>query len=156
MATGASIAHGAGTASTRITVCLGEAAGLDADPGPLIVCAGARVRLSLRIDLAPAATLRWRELVVLGRTGERPGSAVLDWDVRRDGRPLLRQTLTLDPDDAWPGLLAGNRVVLTELQVGPPAATVVHSPTAVTQRVAADVALTTVLAGDAASALRYL
>ncbi|SDI85226.1 urease accessory protein [Frankineae bacterium MT45] len=154
IAAGASIAQGRAAsaprpASLRTTVTVGDHASLDADPGALIVCAGSHVDVSLEIALQPTSTLIWRELLVLGRSGEAPGSATLRWSVTRGGEPLLRQFLDLaDPSlVAWPGLLAGQRRVRTELRVGPDvvAETVVHSATDVTQRVADQATLRTTL-----------
>ena len=39
----------------------------------------------------------WRELIVLGRTGEPPGRVTLRWDVTRCGQPVLRQFADTDP-----------------------------------------------------------
>ncbi|SOD71121.1 urease accessory protein [Jatrophihabitans sp. GAS493] len=154
IAAGATIAQGRAAssprpASVRTLVTLGEAAALDADPGALIVCAGSQVDVTLEIDLEPTSTLIWRELLVLGRSGEPAGSATLRWNVTRGGEPLLRQFLDLsDPRLlVWPGMLAGQRTVLTELRVGPDvvAETFVHSATDVTQRVADRATLRTTL-----------
>jgi hypothetical protein len=87
--------------------------------------------------------------VVLG------GLATLRWDVTRTGAPLLRQLVDLtDPEWlAWPGLLAGRQVLATALLAGQiRARTIVATPTAVAQRLAADAALVTVLSDDAATA----
>ncbi|WP_347056878.1 urease accessory protein UreD [Blastococcus sp. HT6-30] len=155
VAAGASIAQG-GASRMATSVRLGAGARLDADPGPLIVSAGARVDVDLSIDVEPTSTLVWRELVVLGRTGEPPGRATLRWDVTRGGLPVLRQHVDLaDPALAgWHGSTAGCRVLVSELRIGPDvdARTVVHSPTAVTQRLADGATLTTVLAASAAAA----
>ena len=51
------------------------------------------VRLELALDAG--AAVEWRELVVLGRTGEPPGQATLRWDVTRLGRPVLRELTDL-------------------------------------------------------------
>ena len=66
-----------------------------ADPGALVVCAGSRVDVRLELALDAGAAVQWRELVVLGRTGEPPGRATLRWDVTRLGRPVLRQLTDL-------------------------------------------------------------
>ena len=160
--TGAMIAQGKGSspALLRTRVSVGSAASLNADPGPLIVCTGSAIDVLLEIDLDENATLSWREMVVLGRSDEPAGAARLRWNVRRTGRPLLRQSVDLT-DAArrcWPGMLHGKRVIFTELSVHPgrEAQTVVHSPTAVTQRLADDASLTTVLADDAAEAVLTL
>ncbi len=155
VAAGASIAQG-GASRMAVDVHVGAGGRLDADPGALVVSAGARVDLDVSVALAPTAVLTWRELVVLGRTGETAGQAVLTWNVTRDGTPLLRQHVDLaDPGlTGWYGMTAGCRVLLTELRVGPAvdARTVVHTDTAVTQRLAEGAALTTVLAPSAAAA----
>lgn len=155
VAAGASIAQGGASRMTTV-VRLGAGARLDADPGPLIVSAGARVDVELSIEIEATSALVWRELVVLGRTGEPAGLATLRWDVTRGGAAVLRQFVDLaDPLlSTWPGVAAGCRVLLSELRLGPDvdARTVVHSPTAVTQRLADGATLTTVLASSAAAA----
>jgi len=145
-ATGATIAQGgASTIRTRVDV----RATLRAEPGALIVCAGARVDVTLDIRLSAGAHLEWHELLVLGRSNEPPGAATLTWNVTRDSRPLLRQYVDLADSDlaAWPGMLRGARVLSTTLRVGPDveARTVVHSPTDVTQRLDAHAELRTTL-----------
>jgi urease accessory protein len=136
-------------------VTLGPDAVLTAAPQPVVACAGGRVEVGLHVDLDPSATLQWRELLVLGRTAEPPGAAVVDWDVRRGGVPLLRQRVDLSGPDMWSGLLQGRRVLASELRVGPEvrAVTRVRSDQAVTLRVDEHCELTTVLADDAESAL---
>ena len=106
-ATGASLAQGrdsgvhgraAVAGSLSIRADLAEGADLVADPGALIVCRGSRVDVRLELALGAGAAVDWRELIVLGRTGEPPGQATLRWDVTRLGRPVLRQFVDLDPD----------------------------------------------------------
>jgi urease accessory protein len=159
VAAGASIAQG-GASRMAMDVHIGAGGRLDADPGALIVSAGACVHLELFLALEPTAALTWREVVVLGRTGEPAGRATLRWDVTRGDIPLLRQCVDLaDPELAeWPGMTAGCRVLLTELRIGPEvdARTVVHNATAVTQRLADAATLTTVLAPSAAAAHHVL
>jgi urease accessory protein len=137
-ATGASIAQGGTSTLTIRAVVTG--AELCADPGPLIVCAGAHVDVTVDLALDAGASVTWRELLVLGRSNEPPGTATLTWNVTRDGAPLLRQYVDLaDPElTAWPGQLRGTRALATTLRVGPDveARTVVHSPTDVSQRLA--------------------
>jgi urease accessory protein len=155
VAAGASIAQG-GASRMATDVRVGAEGCLYADPGALIVSAGARVDVELSLAVEPTATLTWREVVVLGRTGEPPGRATLRWDVTRGGTPLLRQHVDLaDPALAgWPGMTAGCRVLVSELRIGPDvdARTVVHDETAVTHRLADGATLTTVLASSAAAA----
>ncbi len=163
-ATGASLAQGRDSGAGRggaagalsIRADLAEGADLVADPGALIVCRGSRVDVRLELALGAGAAVDWRELIVLGRTGEPPGQASLRWDVTRLGRPLLRQFVSLDPARA--GLTAGRRVLACAL-ISDPACTprtVVASPVAVAQRVDDHTLLVTVLDDDAARATRLL
>jgi urease accessory protein len=157
-ATGSQLAQGrpgGGPASVSISAELGDGACLFAEPGPLIACVGSRVDVRVELALGAGAAVRWRELIVLGRTGEPAGQATLRWDVTRAGRPLLRQLVDLS--QPLP-LLAGHRVLASALLIGLGGRprTVVASPRAVAQLVADDTLLVTVLADDAASAVRQL
>ncbi|MDQ1721914.1 MAG: urease accessory protein, partial [Pseudonocardiales bacterium] len=111
VATGASLAQGRGGGPARLStrLRLAEGSRLTGAPAPLITCAGSAVEVELDIRLAETATLRWRELLVLGRLGESPGAALLNWRVSRAGAPVLRQQIELtDPALLrWPGMLAG-------------------------------------------------
>ena len=183
-AAGATLAQGRdrGDASAlSIRADLAEGAELVADPGALVVCQGSRIDVRVELTLGAAAAVQWRELIVLGRTGERSGRATLRWDVTRLGRPVLRQFVDLNPvggpalttrDEpaaqagrtsqvrpaAWAGLTAGRRVMACALIADPRAAprTVVASPTAVAQRIDDHTLLATVLDDDAARATRQL
>ena len=140
---------------------LAEQADLVADPGALIVCQGSRVDVRLELALGAGAAVDWRELIVLGRTGEPAGHATLRWDVTRLGRPVLRQFVDLEPGPALTagaGLTGGRRVLACAL-ISDPASTprtVVASPAAVAQRVDDDTLLVSVLDDDAARATRRL
>lgn len=158
-ATGASIAQGRTGAAARVAfrATLAEGASLIADPGPLVVCEGSRVDVTVAITLAGDAALEWRELVVLGRSGDaRPGAATLRWDVTRGGRPLLRQFVDLAKPSAI--VTGGHRVLASALLTGPhvAAGTVVASRTAVAQRIDAQSVLVTVLGDSAAEVMRRL
>jgi urease accessory protein len=166
-AAGASLAQGRDhgrAAALSIRADLAEGADLIADPGALILCQGSRVDVRLELALGVGAAVDWRELIVLGRTGEPPGQATLRWDVTRLGRPVLRQFVDLDPSspDSDPagltGLTAGRRVLACALISGPARATrtVAASPLAVAQRVDEHTLLVTVLDDDAARATRQL
>jgi urease accessory protein len=166
-ATGASVAQGRGrgdaAAALSIRADLADGADLVADPGALVVCRGSRIDVRVELTLGAGAAVEWRELIVLGRTGEPPGGATLRWDVTRLGRPVLRQFVDLDPETgsarpAWASLTAGRRVLACALIAGPAAGpdTVVAAPTAVAQRVDDHTLLVTVLDDDAARATRRL
>jgi len=161
-ATGASLAQGrdgrGAAAALALRADLGAGAWLVADPGALVVCQGSRVDVRVELALAPGAAVEWRELIVLGRTGEPPGLATLRWDVTLEGRPVLRQFTNLSDPAPTRLLTAGSRVLACALLCGPGVAarTVVASPAAVAQRVNEHTALVTVLADDAARATRQL
>ncbi|WP_375477724.1 urease accessory protein UreD [uncultured Jatrophihabitans sp.] len=152
-AAGASIAQGRGGAPATVTqrARLDAGAELVADPGPLVVSEGSRVAVRVELDLAADASIEWRELIVLGRSMDAaPGRATVRWDVVRAGRPVLRQLLRL------PTMFAPRRVLASALLTGPlvAARTVVAGPLAVAQQIDATTSLVTVLADDAASAVR--
>jgi urease accessory protein len=162
-ATGASLAQGRGpgtAALLSVRADLAERADLVADPGPLIICHGGRVDVRLELALGAAARIEWRELIVLGRTGEPPGQATVRWDVTRLGRPVLRQLTDLSGPElaARAGLTAGRRVLACALISDParPARTVAAGPAAVAQRVNDHTVLVTVLGDDAATAAAQL
>ena len=162
IATGASLAQGRGGGASRLLtrLAVAEGAQLTGEPAPLIVCAGSTVEVELDIRLATTASLRWRELLVLGRLGESAGAAILDWRLTRAGRPVLRQRIDLTSSGLlrWPGMVARAEVLGSALVTGPEvrARTLIHSPTAVCQPIDDGTALITVLEADAASAARNL
>ena len=91
------------------------------EPEPTILVAGCDHRTTTTIDLAAGATLEWREVVVLGRHAEPPGSLLQRLHVDRDGVPLLRSELPVGP--RWPGAdgpagTDGARVVTSVLVAG--------------------------------------
>jgi len=156
-AAGASVAQGGGGERTlAIRAELGEGADLVAEPGALIACAGSRVEVRVEVILGAGAAVDWRELIVLGRTGEPPGRVTLRWDVTRCGAPVLRQFADLGP--GLRGLTGGKRVLACALISNPAASvrTAVESAAAVAQRVNDHTVLVSVLEDDAARAVRRL
>lgn len=160
---GAGVAQGrpgGGRAVQRTTVSVGENAHLRADAAPLIVARGATIEVSVDLELAATASLRWRELLVLGRSGEEPGRVHMAWHVSRAGEPVLRQSIDLS--DAvlrgWPGMLARGRVLASALLTSPTLAarTIADDPSAVAQAIDEHTVLATVLDSSAASATRRL
>jgi urease accessory protein len=149
----------------RTTVTVGCGASLQGAPPPLVACSGSATEVGVELALCAGASIDWRELVVLGRSGESAGTVRLTWDVTVEGRPLLRQCVDLtDPNMvAWPGMLMGQRVIATQLVVGDPDGpirvaprTVVRSARAVAQQLDDRSVLLTVLAADAMTAGREL
>jgi len=153
-AAGASVAQGGGGERTlAIRADLGQGADLIAEPGVLVACAGSRIEVRVEITLGAGAAVDWRELIVLGRTGEPAGQATLRWDVTRGGEPVLRQFA-----DLGPALYRGGRVLACALISDPAASmrTAVESAVAVAQRLNDHTVLVSVLEDDAARAVRRL
>ncbi len=84
-----------GVSTLRISARVGPGGHLDFAPQPMVAAAGCDHRASTQIDLAAGATLRWREEIVLGRHGERPGPCVSRLDVTEAGMPAYRGELTV-------------------------------------------------------------
>ncbi len=90
-----------GPSSTHLEVEVEAGGHLDLALEPLIVGGRADHEATGRIALAPGATLRWRDEVVLGRHGEAGGSLHQRVRVTWDDRPLWVTELGLGP--RWPG-----------------------------------------------------
>lgn len=90
-------------------------------PQPTVVCAEADFRGRVHADVAADARLILREVVVLGRTGERGGRYAGTLSVDVDGRPLVVHENLLDGDDpalSGPAGSGGHRVQGTVLVAG--------------------------------------
>lgn len=111
-----------GAASTLdVDADVGPGATLRWLPEPTVVVRACDHRATALVRLSPDAQLVWREVVVLGRHGETPGSLLQRLRVDVDGRPLVRNDLAVGP--RWPASLgpAGlgqARAVATALVVG--------------------------------------
>jgi urease accessory protein len=128
-------------------------------PEPTVVTARAAHSSLLTANLADRARLRYREVLVLGRVGESPGSLDSTVDVVRAGSPLLRQRIDIgDPVlAASSAYLAGHRVLATELIVwGEDPATAHSGDWWSLAPLAHGGSLATALAGDAVTAGRRL
>ncbi|MEU8248450.1 urease accessory protein UreD [Nonomuraea sp. NPDC048916] len=82
---------GRGSSHMLITARVGAGASLRFTPEPTVLAAGCSHRLTVRLTLAADARVLWREEIVFGRYGERPGRCHARFDATCDGRPLLRQ-----------------------------------------------------------------
>ena len=111
--------HGETSRST-VDISIGPGGSLEYLPEPTVITARARHVAEFRCALAADAYLHTREVLVLGRAGERPGSLVSSQDVVRDGVAVLRQTLTIGDStlDGSLAVLAGRRVLASDLVVG--------------------------------------
>ncbi|HVE97116.1 MAG TPA: urease accessory protein UreD [Pseudonocardiaceae bacterium] len=103
-------------APTRWTVAadLADGAMLEWCPEPTVVCDGAELHSSMTVALRRGARAVLREVVVLGRGGQRGGRFHGEFTVERDGIPQLAHTLLLDGADAvlaGPAGTGGARVV---------------------------------------------
>ncbi len=106
-----------------IEVRVDEGAHLDWHPEPLVSVVGSRHRQRVSIELASTSTLRWHETLVLGRTGEPPGTIDTRTRIDRAGEVLLHHDLRLgDPadSDSWRSAagIADAKLVATTVHVG--------------------------------------
>lgn len=109
------------TARWAVTASLGDDAVLDWQPEPTVVCDGAELRSRITVALRPGARAVLREVVVLGRAGQRGGRFIGEHVVDLDGAPLLAHTLVLDGADpvlTGPAGTGGARVVGMLLDLG--------------------------------------
>jgi urease accessory protein len=115
---------GAGTdAAARWTVDVRVGAGgrLHWAPEPTVVSDRAALESAVRVTLAPGAVATVREIVVLGRHGQRGGRYTGATHVTVGEEPLLVHTTVLDGTDAalcGPAGTAGARAVGTLLRAG--------------------------------------
>lgn len=127
-------------------------------PEPLIAAAGCRHLATTTVDVAEGGWLCWREELVCGRYGERPGDVRLSTTVRYAGRALYRQDLAVGPAApgwAGPAVLgsarAGGSVLVVDpawsWPAGPPAAAVL-GPDAATMPLTGPAMLATAVATD--------
>ncbi|MGH3870689.1 MAG: urease accessory protein UreD [Pseudonocardiaceae bacterium] len=107
---------GSPRAAARWTVAAVLAAGavLDWHPEPTVICDDAELCSSMTIVLQRGARAMLREVVVLGRAGQRGGRFHGELAVELDGAPLLAHTLLLDGADpalSGPAGTAGARII---------------------------------------------
>ncbi len=148
---------GEGRSSMTVTARVGERAVLRFAPEPTVVAAGCDHETTVRLDLAPGASVLWREQIVFGRHGERPGRCRTRFDATVGTTPLLRQELVIgDPAAQGPAVYGTARCVGGTLLVDPaasasPAARAVLGDGVAVLGLAAGGVLVTALAPDAAT-----
>ncbi|HWD02310.1 MAG TPA: urease accessory protein UreD [Amycolatopsis sp.] len=149
---------GGGPSSSTVDVEVACGGSLTYLPEPTVVTARAEHTAVLRVSVGENSRFRTREVLVLGRAGERPGRLTSTMHVHRDDNPLLRQTQVIgDPTlDAGLAALAGKRVLATELVVGGPQRPPASGEWWARTCPAPGVTLTTSLAADAVVALSGL
>ncbi|WP_214108934.1 urease accessory protein UreD [Acrocarpospora catenulata] len=95
---GTLVLPGPGTSVLTVRARVDEGASLRFAPEPTVLAAGCAHRSRVRLSLAEDATVLWREEIVFGRYGERPGRCHSRFDATVAGTPLLRQEFTVgDP-----------------------------------------------------------
>ncbi|MEU6645242.1 urease accessory protein UreD [Saccharomonospora sp. NPDC046836] len=147
----------ASSATTRFEIAEGGC--VEYLPEATVVTARARHTATLSAELAPDARFRAREVLVLGRSGECPGSLTTYTQLTRAGVPLLRQQLAIGDAELHrsPAYLAGRRVLATEILVwGEDPAEPVSGDWWSLTPLAAGGCLATALAADAVTAMRDL
>jgi urease accessory protein len=100
---------------------VGPGGRLDWAPEPTVLADGAALHSTLRVDVAAGAAARVREVVVLGRHGQRGGRCASGLVVVVDEVPLLAHTTVLDGADPalrGPAGTAGARAVGTLVLAG--------------------------------------
>jgi urease accessory protein len=121
----ATLAFPAGSPARHdVRIRLGAGARVMWRPEPLILAAGCNLEASLRLELAEGAAALTREVVVLGRHGERPGRYRAHLRCELAGTPLLHESVEIDAAgraQSSPAILAGTRAFgsLALLGVGP-------------------------------------
>lgn len=148
-----------GSSRARVHVDVAEGGSVEYLPEPTVVTAGADHRAELSVALAADARARCREVLVLGRWGERAGRLVTSTSAVRCETPLLRQEIDLADPVLRHGSagLAGARVLATEFVAAehdPPRA--VSGPGWSLSPLAAGGALASALAPDAVTAQHRL
>ncbi|GII38772.1 urease accessory protein UreD [Planotetraspora phitsanulokensis] len=99
---------------------VGGGASLRFSPEPTVLAAGCSHHMAVQLSLAEDAVLFWREEIVFGRHGERPGRCRTRFDATVAGRPLLRQELLIgDPAVDGPAVYGDARCVGSTLVAGP-------------------------------------
>jgi urease accessory protein len=94
----ATVAHGTkqrAAIEQRLRVRIADGARLVLREQPLVIAAGTDLRRATTFELEGDACASHREMVVLGRHGERHGAAVLRTRVERDGAPVYDDTIDL-------------------------------------------------------------
>ncbi len=111
-------------AQWAVTIVVEPAATLVWHGEPMVVADGADVARSLRVDVASGGRALIRDVVVLGRHGERGGSLRCSTAIWHDGAPLLVEDLDLTSDPCGlrelPGVVGPYRVIETVICIADP------------------------------------
>ncbi|MEV7969713.1 urease accessory protein UreD [Sphaerisporangium sp. NPDC088356] len=104
---------GPGESVSVVEARVGAGATLRYAPEPTVLAAGCAHRVIVRLTLEEGASVHWREEIVFGRYGERPGTCHSRFDATIGGVPLLRQEFVVgDPAvDGSPAVYGDARCV---------------------------------------------
>lgn len=121
--TAATIAWAGRGSHHHLSVDLEEGSSLDWQLEPLVATVRCDHEQRAQVRMSAGASLRWREIVVAGRTGEPAGRLLSHLSVDRAGRALLRHDLSTGPESVWasPAVMGSYRVAGTLLTVDPAA-----------------------------------
>ncbi|MFG1873650.1 urease accessory protein UreD [Sphaerisporangium sp. NPDC049003] len=111
---------GPGESVSVVEARVGAGATLRYVPEPTVLAAGCAHRVIVRLTLEEGASVHWREEIVFGRHGERPGTCHARFDATIGGVPLLRQEFLVgDPSvDGSPAVYGDARCVGSVLLTG--------------------------------------
>ncbi|MEV6982946.1 urease accessory protein UreD [Sphaerisporangium sp. NPDC051017] len=124
---------GPGESVAIVEARVGVGASLRYAPEPVVLAAGSAHRMIVRLAMDEGASVYWREEIVFGRYGERPGTCHARFDATVRGVPLLRQEFVVgDPAvDGSPAVYGDARCVGSVLVAGPRPPAVKSPPEAV-------------------------
>ncbi|WP_308249985.1 urease accessory protein UreD [Sphaerisporangium fuscum] len=120
---GTLVLPGPGESLTVVEARVGAGARLRYAPEPTVLAAGCTHRMIVRLTLEEGAWASWREEIVFGRYGERPGTCHARFDATVGAAPLLRQEFVVGAPavDGSPAVYGDARCVGSVLVAGPPA-----------------------------------
>lgn len=110
---------GAAGSTAIVTAHAHAGAALDWWPEPVISVCGSDHTITTALDIAGDAHVRWIDEAVLGRHAELGGCLTLRQRISVDGAPVLRHTISLDPQRTGIGRQGQARVVVTAIEAGP-------------------------------------
>jgi urease accessory protein len=113
------VLSGASRVAVRATVAAGGA--LVWSPEPLVVTSGADHVVDISLDVAAGGYVWWRDALVLGRAGERPGRCTVRQRAELDGCPWVRHDLAIGAP-GWDGgaVVGDHRAIGSVLTTRPP------------------------------------
>lgn len=115
------VLRGSGPSLTRVCASVGAGCALRWAPEPTVLTQGCEHRIVSEVSVAAGAELEWWEEIVLGRHGERSGSATARLEIDYAGEPLLRHELAVGPnhpESATPAVAGSARAIGSVILAG--------------------------------------